>query len=77
MNRTRLRHWLLRGLNATAAITLLLFALDKTSATRGLVSDGLLLLLIFALFLLVPLLFPVVFLLGRRAWGTSSSRCWL
>ena len=66
MDRSRIRFWLLTGLNIATAVTLLLFLLEDAGLLRGLLSDRLLVLLIFSVFCLVPLLLVLVFLLGRR-----------
>ncbi len=71
MTRERLRIWLLTGLNVLAGVTVLLFVFDEFSATRGLIDDGVLLVLVFAAFLLVPILLIAVYILGR---DQSSSR---
>ena len=66
MTKTRLRFWLLTGLNLLAAVTVLFLAFDEVSATRGLVDDGVLVVLIFASFILVPVVSLVIYTLGRK-----------
>ena len=74
MTKARFRFWLLTGLNILAVATLLLFLLEDYPATRGLVSGGLLVLLIVFLFFLIPLALVAVFLLGRRPAATPTRR---
>jgi hypothetical protein len=66
MTRKRLRFWLLTGLNILAGVTVSVLAFDEFSATRYLVDDGVLLSLVFSVFVLVPLILLVVYVLGRR-----------
>jgi len=64
----------LTGLNLLVGTVLVLFALEKSAAGRGLVSDGLLVLLILAAFLLVPPALALAFWLGRRPGPALSAR---
>lgn len=73
MSRNRLRFWLLSGASVLAGVTVLFFAFDEFSVTRGLVDDGVLLVLVFMLFVTVPVLLCVVYVLGRRQ-STSRTR---
>lgn len=73
MTRAGSRYWLLTGLNLLTAATLVSFALEKLSAGGGPVSDGLLLLLLLASFLLAPPALGIVIWLGRRASGTEPT----
>ena len=66
MTRERLRFWLLTGLNILAGVAALRFVLDDVLAMRRLVDEGVMVLLIFTVFLLVPLIVLVVYLLDRR-----------
>ena len=91
MTSMRLRFWLLTGLNLLAGATVMFLAFDEFSATRGLIDDGILLLLIFTAFVAVPLVSLVVYFLGRnpplartlgqRIYGRLSiaflALCWL
>ncbi len=70
--KTRIR--LLTGLNLLVGVVLMLWALEKTPATRYLVSDGLLVLLFFAAFLAVPLSLGAYFWLGRKKAREPSAR---
>lgn len=91
MTRTRLRFWLLTGLNLLAGLALLFLAFDELQATRGLVDDTIVVLFILAAFVLVPLVSLVIYFLGRnstlektpgqRIYGRLSigflALCWL
>ncbi len=66
MTKTRLRLWLLTGLNVLAGLALLVLAFDEFQSTRHLVDDGILILLIFATFLLVPVVSLAIYILGRK-----------
>ena len=61
------------GLNLVVATVLALFALEKSAATRGLVSDGLLVVSILAAFLLVPPALGLLLWLGRRPGPPPSA----
>jgi hypothetical protein len=57
---------MLTGLNILAGLALLILAFDEFQATRGLVDDGILLLLILATFILVPIVSLGLYVMGRR-----------
>ncbi len=67
MTKMQLRFWLLTALNLLAGVAVLFLAFDEISATRGLVDDGVLVLLIFASFVLVPPVSLIVYVLGRKS----------
>ena len=73
MTRTRLRFWLLTGLNLLAGSALLFLGFDEFQATRGLIDDGVGVVLIFACFILVPLVSLVNFILGRKSPRQTTS----
>lgn len=70
--KTRTR--LLTGLNLLVGTVLVLWALEKISATRYLVSDGLLVVLLLVTFLAVPPALGAFIWFGRRSALTLSSR---
>ncbi|NNE83184.1 MAG: hypothetical protein HKN28_04360, partial [Alphaproteobacteria bacterium] len=67
MNKARLRFRLLTGLNILAGSALLILAFDEFQVTRGLVDDGILLMLILATFILVPIVSVALYILGRKS----------
>lgn len=66
MTKVRLRFWLLTGLNLLAGSAVLFLTFDELQATRGLIDDGIGVLLIFASFVLVPLVSLTIYVLGRK-----------
>lgn len=67
MTKARLRFRLLTGLNILAGLALLTLAFDEFQATRGLVDEGILIVLILATFILVPIVSVALYNLGRKS----------
>ena len=72
MTRERLRTWLLTGLNALAGVAALRFVLDDILVVRSLLDEGILVTMVFSVFLLTPVLLLAVYFLGQRTPVTRT-----